>query len=54
METGAEALLRTLAAGGVEVCFANPGCDAAHMWRRAALHAANPNAEADIRAPQHD
>jgi hypothetical protein len=27
-ETGAEALVRTLAAAGVRVCFANPGCAA--------------------------
>lgn len=25
-ETGAELLMRTLAAAGVDACFANPGC----------------------------
>ena len=28
---GAEALLRTLAAGGVDVCFANPGTSEMHL-----------------------
>ena len=31
---GAESLVRTLIAGGVEVCFANPGTSEMHCWPR--------------------
>jgi hypothetical protein len=38
-ETGAEALVRTLAAAGVRVCFANPGCAACCTRRERTLEA---------------